>query len=275
MHQITSVHGVFISPTGNTAMVASKIANSLGSRLGLPVKMDDFTLPVHHETVRNYGLKDLVVFGVPTFAGRVPNKFLPFIEELFQGNGALAVPVVTYGNRSYDSSLEELKEILEKNDFRVIGAAAVCCEHSFAGIGKGRPDAEDFSILKNFTAKIGNQLLTGEELPGQIHIHNDEPVRPYYQPLQEDQTPAVFLKAKPKTNEKKCNHCGVCAELCPMGSISFENPQKVSGICIKCQACVKGCSQKAKYFDDPAFLSHMKMLKQNYKRPGKTETFLA
>jgi ferredoxin len=48
-----------------------------------------------------------------------------------------------------------------------------------------------------------------------------------------------------------------------MGSID-PDCVTVSGICIKCQACVKGCPEGAKYFDDKAYLSHVAMLEQTF-----------
>ena len=71
-----------------------------------------------------------------------------------------------------------------------------------------------------------------------------------------------------------CVDCGLCAAVCPMGSISAEDPSQVNGICIKCQACVKKCPTGAKYFDDAAFLSHVAMLEQNFTRPIQAEFFL-
>ena len=59
-----------------------------------------------------------------------------------------------------------------------------------------------------------------------------------------------------------------------MGSISAEDPAQVTGICIKCQACIKKCPVQAKYFDDPAFLSHVAMLEQNYTRRAEAELFV-
>ena len=38
---------------------------------------------------------------------------------------------------------------------------------------------------------------------------------------------------------------------------------------------MKKCPVGAKYFDDPAFLSHVAMLEQNYTRPTELETFFA
>ena len=59
-----------------------------------------------------------------------------------------------------------------------------------------------------------------------------------------------------------------------MGSISLEDPAQVTGICIKCQACIKKCPTGAKYFDDPAFLSHVAMLEENYTRRAEMEVFV-
>ena len=41
------------------------------------------------------------------------------------------------------------------------------------------------------------------------------------------------------------------------------------------KACVKKCPKQAKYFDDPAFLSHVEMLKRNYQRAAKNEIFVS
>ena len=38
---------------------------------------------------------------------------------------------------------------------------------------------------------------------------------------------------------------------------------------------VKKCPKQAKYFDDPAFLSHVEMLKRNYQRAVKNEIFVS
>ena len=97
---------------------------------------------------------------------------------------------------------------------------------------------------------------------------------PYYRPLGLDGEPKNFLKAKPQTDRSKCTGCGVCAALCPMGSISREDPAEVTGVCIKCHACVRNCPTGAKYFDDEAFLSHKAMLERDYTRRAEDKLFL-
>ena len=50
-----------------------------------------------------------------------------------------------------------------------------------------------------------------------------------------------------------------------MGSIDAKTMEAV-GLCVKCQACVRKCTRRAKYFEDGDFLSHVAMLEQNYTR---------
>ena len=73
----------------------------------------------------------------------------------------------------------------------------------------------------------------------------------------------------------KCIHCGVCASLCPMGSINPDDVTEVVGVCIKCHSCVRNCPMGAKYFDDPAFLSHRAMLERDYTRRAEDKIFTA
>ena len=59
-----------------------------------------------------------------------------------------------------------------------------------------------------------------------------------------------------------------------MGSIDGADPAQVTGICIKCCACVKGCPTGAKYFDDAGYLYHKSELEEVYARPAVNETFI-
>ena len=71
-----------------------------------------------------------------------------------------------------------------------------------------------------------------------------------------------------------CTRCGLCVRICPMGSITPEDPSSVPGICIKCCACVKECPVGAKAFTDPGFLSHLAQLEANYQAPKAPEWYL-
>ena len=280
--KLKGIAAVFFSPTGNTRKAVVEIADVIARREGIAVREIGFTLPGAREEVRKFEAGELVIFGTPVYAGRIPNKILPAVQKLFEGNGALAVPVVTFGNRSFDNALIELRIELEQHGFHTIAGAAFVAEHVFSNkLAAGRPDEKDLQTIRRFAEDVAEKIKGFEEgpldgmaeIPAPAAVKGIEPVPAYYRPLQEDGSPANFLKAKPKTSDS-CNDCGICARVCPMGSISPEDYRTVTGICIKCQACVKSCPVHAKFFDDPVMLSHTRMLEQHYERPAENEVFL-
>ena len=262
---IKNIYTVYFSPTGGTKKIAEALANDLSQLLHIPFQKIDLTVLTNRQTRYDFDTDSLVILAVPVYAGRIPNKLLPDLERCLNGSGKAAIiPVCVYGNRNYDEALREMLILTEKNGFIPIGAAAMISQHAFSSlIAKDRPDFSDFEALTDFSNKIAEKILNNHELTG-ITYDRDIPIGPYYTPLKSDHTPARFLKAKPVTDMDKCNNCGICARRCPMGSISTDNVADVSGICIKCQACVKFCPTHAKYFTDADFLSHVEMLENTY-----------
>lgn len=103
--KITKVTAVYYSAVGSTKAVTEKIAGLIAEKLGVPTDSYDYTLPDSRTKTQNYGPSDLVVFGTSVYAGRVPNKLLPAVQNCFKADGALAVPVVTFGNRNLTTAL--------------------------------------------------------------------------------------------------------------------------------------------------------------------------
>jgi len=268
---LNQIMAVSFSPTGTTARVVKALADKIGNELALPITEDSFTTPDKRQQ-RQYDDQTLVIFGVPTYAGRVPNKILPFVQTLFHGKNTPAIAVVTFGNRSYDSSLAELRNELAANGFTIFAAGAFAAPHAFARIGLMHPTTDDKERLDALANAAAKKLQAGTAL-STVVINGDAPVAPYYIPCDNGGVPTKFLKAKPKTDLSLCTHCGICARVCPMGSTSREQPEEVTGICIKCQACIQQCPTHAKYFDDDRLLAHKSMLETNYQRPAASEIF--
>lgn len=271
------IYALYFSATGNTKKIVKEAARTMAKSLGWDrntrLEVVDISLPDARSREYSFSPKDIVVVGAPTYAGKLPNKILPFFQENIKGNGATAIGIVTFGNRSFDNSLAELCATLEGNGFKVVGAAAMVGEHPFSyKLGTGRPNETDICEVKKWIEELGKNIdvsldvetrcIAPESIPG-------EATAPYYIPKQVNGEPAVFLKAKPKTDTERCNSCGQCSQRCPMGSIDKVDPTNVTGVCIKCQACVKGCPTGAKFFDDEMFLSHVKMLELNYTEEKK------
>lgn len=273
--KLEKIWAVYFSGTGTTRRTVECIAGGIASRLNLPAESVDFSRPAVRQETLGFGEKDLVVFGTPVYAGRVPNVLLPFLRERIVGGGALAVPVVLFGNRNYDDALIELRNILAADGMHPIAAGAFVGEHSFSRVlGADRPNAEDEALMDEFAARVAALAAGLDAAPVKsVAVRGQEPLRPYYTPRDRAGNPINILKVKPKTDLSRCGGCGLCADLCPMGSIDPADVSAVRGICIKCCACVKGCPTGAKFFDDAGYLYHQHELEAQYARPAENEVF--
>lgn len=262
---IKKVWGMYFTGTGTTEKVVTHIGKKIAEKLGVEYEDYDFTLPKVRKVEKSFTEEDLVVFGTPVIAGRVPNLLLKYLDTL-KGNGALAVPVVLYGNRNFDDALIELRNILKDKGMKPIAGGAFIGEHSFSKIlGAGRPDAKDMEIASTFAENIFEKV-TGKDFDPEklIEVKGETPIRFYYQPRDSKGNSIDIRKVKPKTNMDLCNKCGLCASICPLGSINTEDPSDVFGICMKCCACVKRCPNGAKYYDDENYLYHQHELEAQY-----------
>ena len=271
MH-INTVWAAYFSATDSTKKVVTQIAQRLAVQAGVPLATFDFTKPQVRKEPKSFAEGDLVVFGTPVYAGRVPNLLIKYVASV-RGNGALAVPVVCYGNRNYDDALMELCLTLENNGFATLGAGAFSCQHAFSQTqGAGRPDVSDLTIASGFADRVWHKGEASGSISATVRGNN--PVGPYYTPRDRHGNPINILKVKPLTTEA-CTHCGVCAEECPLGSIDPEEHIKLVGPCMKCNRCVRVCPEGAKYFDDPNYLYHKTELEEQFSWPRKEpELFL-
>ena len=273
--KLEKIWAIYFSGTGTTRRTVERIAGGIASRLNLPAESVNFSRPAVRQETLGFGEMDLVVFGTPVYAGRVPNVLLPFLQERIVGGGALAVPVVLFGNRNYDDALIELRNILAADGMHPIAAGAFVGEHSFSRVlGADRPNAEDKVLMDEFAARVAELAAGLDAAPVKsVAVRGQEPLRPYYTPRDRAGNPINILKVKPKTDLSRCGGCGLCADLCPMGSIDPADVSAVRGICIKCCACVKGCPTGAKFFDDAGYLYHQHELEAQCARPAENEVF--
>lgn len=268
------VWAMYFSATGTTEKTVTYLGEKVAQNLLLPCERFDFTPHVAREEVKTFSSDDIVILGTPVIAGRVPNLLLKYLNTI-AGNGALGIPVVLFGNRNFDDALIELRDIMEKDGFKTIAAGAFVGEHSFSEtLGKGRPDNDDVKDMDLFIQAILDKISEGKSNMSPVKVTGEIPIRPYYTPRDRNGNSIDIRKVKPKTNNK-CINCGLCAKLCPLGSISFNNYSEVKGICMKCCACVKKCPVGAKYFDDEKYLYHKMELEKLYgSRRAKNEWFV-
>ena len=274
---IQKIKGIYFSPAGSTAEIITHMVQFISKKLNLPYEFFSYTLPHQREQGFSFSKTDLVLWGTPVYAGRIPNKTLAYVTSAIHGQQSLAIPVVVYGNRSFDHALAELTHIMEISGCLPIAAAAVVARHSFSQtLAAGRPDAEDYRRIDAFCEAICENLLKhrseeywkakNDDMVVELAIPGDPEPTAYYVPKKTDGSPARFLKAKPKVAMDRCIQCGKCVSVCPMGSISLSQQgyPLFEKICIKCQACIRQCPSQAIFMDDEDFLSHKKMVEENF-----------
>ena len=226
-----NISQIIFSPTGGTKQVTDIITNAWG----MSVNEIDLTNAETDYAVLSFKKDDIAVIAVPSYGGRVPALAAQRISKI-RGNQAQCVIVCIYGNRAYEDTLIELKDIAEKSGFKVIAAVASIAEHSIMHqYAAGRPDAKDKKELQNFAKKILDKINNSAADTSTPQIPGNYPYKK-----------AGGVGLVPKA-DNKCTNCGLCAENCPAQAINKENLKVTdSKKCISCMRCVVKCPQSAR-----------------------------
>lgn len=245
---------VYFSPTGTTRRIIKAITDGLQVE---SVENYDLTLPEDRDLALTCNSDDLLMVGVPVYAGRVPSLLLPVFEKI-SGIDTKAIFVGVYGNRDYDDALLELKDLFQENGFVGIAAGAFIGEHSYTDqLAGGRPDEDDLLVASAFGRDIKHKL-DNKELTS-LYVKGNKPYK--------EKVPGVAMG--PKTHDK-CTQCGLCAAKCPTAAINLHDAKIVDETaCIKCNSCVKICPVQAKYFDHPMYHQIQERLINNFSQERK------
>lgn len=231
---------IYFSPTSTTKNVLHAVAMGVGT---LALKEWDLTLPYSEDMDYPVFGQDMVVIGVPVYAGRVPATAVKRLRML-KGDKTPVALVVTYGNRAFEDALVELRDIAVEQGFVPVIAAAFIGEHSYSTqdmpIAMSRPDIQDHDRGLAF----GEQFV--EKLNGLDSLDDFKLELPGNYPYRDGISKA---EKGPDFDEDKCLDCGACVDICPVGAVSVEYLTDKTE-CIRCQACVKNCPGLARFMED-------------------------
>lgn len=242
--KITHIRKIVFSPTGSTQKVTDVVAKVWKqSQEEIDLSNPDIDFSQYCFTGH-----DLCIVAVPSYGGRVPNIAVEHLKKIRAMN-APTILIVTYGNRAYDDTLLELKDVLDKQGFSCVSAISAVCEHSIMHqFGMGRPDQLDVMQLTEYANNIKDILERVADME-EVGIPGNYPYREYN-----------GVPLKPKAS-KKCIQCGLCAQQCPVRAIDITNPKKTDDKkCISCMRCIKVCPQGAKKCNSMILLTATKKM---------------
>lgn len=222
---------LIFSPTGGTERVANALTQNWPAVQTIDLSAQSFTAPA-----APFRADDLVLIALPVFEGMAPQPALDRLA-LLQGHGAHCALAAVYGNRAVDNALAQMEDYARNAGFHPIAAVSAVAAHSLLPeFAIGRPDAADCQQLADFGKQILAKFRSGTSscppIPGE---HN-------YKEKRAGLIPTVAAN---------CTSCGLCAQECPVGAISYDDftitdPAK----CITCMRCVSHCPAHARSVDN-------------------------
>lgn len=240
------IYGIYFSPTGGT----KKILDILMDRWKIEKELIDLTIP-HYNQKRMLNQDDICMIAIPSYGGRVPKIVLKRLENI-KGNQTKTVLIAVYGNRAYDDTLLELKNVMKDNGFNPVAAISAVAKHSIMNkFANDRPNSIDQMELQVFSKEIMNLINTKKNF-NDLKVPGDYPYRKYN-----------GVPFKPKGN-RLCNSCGICAKSCPLLAIPLDKPKQVDrSKCISCMHCVKVCPNQARQINPIILKLACKLMEKN------------
>ncbi|NMA73386.1 MAG: 4Fe-4S binding protein [Bacteroidales bacterium] len=257
--EIQKVNLIYFSATNTTKQVLLAIAKGVGCNA---IQAYDITLGQEGEI--EFEEDELVIFGFPVYAGRIPQLSVPVLNQ-FKGKNTPAIIVCVYGNRDYDDALLELRNLVSANQFMILSAGVFIGQHSiFPKTGANRPDQSDLSKAQHFGEESMMKLkeqMDLSDLP-EIKVKGNFPYK--------EANPIPLIPS----GNRKCTVCGKCVRNCPTQAISLDNPRKTDKTrCISCGRCIYVCPENSRQFRGVLYSMAEQKFNRTYAERKEPELF--
>lgn len=239
--KIENVDFYYFSGTGNTLLVVKKMVETF-KKEGIKANL----FKIEDSDPHKINLNNTIGLGFPVAELSTYDFVWNFIKSLPQSKGTEIFMVDTLGGVS-GGIVGPLQKILKKKGFNPIGAKEIIMPPNIFYIQDDITNEKKVveGLIK--AEKYAISLINGESKWGRIPILSDAV---YYTSV------AGLMLTHSDLNQKyfhldadkeKCNKCGQCVDLCPIGNIRMENggfPANLRNCCY-CLRCTSFCPKNA------------------------------
>lgn len=225
----------YFTGTGNCLNAARQI----GARLGEQVA------PLRKALNMNLSTEKRIGFVYPTYNFLAPKVVTDIIRQLDLPKDAYYFAIGPVGAQ-VGNSLWQVKKILEEKGCRLAYSNKIRVPDNSA-IAFGRNPNNQAWKFSKFAERWNGILSDLEKGSQELHYAWWDPTAPIVN--QQWIVKHIYNALRPNTNAEKCNGCGICAEVCPVGNIKMENKCAIhNDKCEFCLACVHFCPAQATEF---------------------------
>lgn len=275
----------WFSAAGTTRQVADMLGELLQQR-GIEAQKVDLS-PAGGTDVAELGsilkVDACLWLGSPVYVDHAMPQIMQFIDALPCGDStaAVAVPFVTWGAVCSGVALPEMAQGLKRKGWTTIAAAKVLAQHSSMWkssepLAHGHPDATDMAQLESLVAGT-LEKLAAETNPEALaaEVLNYLPQARAQEAWEKSLTKAKLMLGEHQPQRERCDGCGLCVELCPVGALSWEDGYPVvSECCVRCHQCTRHCPQQAFSFNAPMMEERLYQMAEASPEAAETRIYL-